>query len=430
TLYLPVTHSFDDAVASTSWADLAADQRDNKSWDPSRDLGHGAEGSRILLYGATERGPLPTVVRAGGFTPIMVSSADEAIDVARRERPVAVALVSAPGLDASGVLMELKRRADVRHVPVHIFEEGGTPARWWAAGAAFVHSAAGDDEAAAMLEHLAALRSRNRQVVLVVDPDDQRRHDLVALIGGESIAVIGARSAQDAIAILDSRTVHCVVIDEDLSDELLDLLEDASMRTLDDGTPLPLVMLERDQLDAAIHERVEDLGRSRPLRVVGNPQELFDVTAVFLHRPLLAPPATALGTAVSALPLDPVLEGRRVLIVDDDPRNLFAISSVLESQGLDVLIAENGQDGIDVLMTEPGIELVLMDIMMPGMDGYSTMEVIRRQDGFADLPIVALTAKAMVGDREKAIRAGASDYVTKPVAIDKLLDVMHRWLDR
>jgi CheY-like chemotaxis protein len=163
--------------------------------------------------------------------------------------------------------------------------------------------------------------------------------------------------------------------------------------------------------------------------VVGNPQELFDATALFLHRPVLAPAAAA-GVAVGTMPTDPVFEGRRVLIVDDDPRNLFAISSVLEAQGMEVLIAENGQDGIDVLMHEPAIDLVLMDIMMPGMDGYSTMEVIRRQDGFANLPIIALTAKAMVGDREKAIGAGASDYVTKPVAIDMLLDVMHRWLDR
>jgi len=150
---------------------------------------------------------------------------------------------------------------------------------------------------------------------------------------------------------------------------------------------------------------------------------LFPYTTLFRsHVPV--------GAAIGALPMDPVLDGRRVLIVDDDPRNLFAISSVLESQGMDVLIAETGQDGIDVLMREPAIELVLMDIMMPGMDGYSTMEVIRRQEGFADLPIIAVTAKAMVGDREKAIDAGASDYVTKPVAIDMLLEVLHRWLDR
>jgi len=220
------------------------------------------------------------------------------------------------------------------------------------------------------------------------------------------------------------------VVDQELSEELPDLLDDIAARQLDDGSPVALVVVARGVLDPAINEYVETLVRSHPVRVVVNPQELFDATALFLHRPMLASPVTTPGDAVGALPADPVLEGRRVLIVDDDPRNLFAISSVLESQGMDVLIAENGQDGIDVLMSEPAIDLVLMDIMMPGMDGYSTMEVIRRQDGFEALPIIALTAKAMVGDREKAIGAGASDYVTKPVAIDMLLDIMHRWLDR
>src|SRR4029078_4688623 len=158
--------------------------------------------------------------------------------------------------------------------------------------------------------------------------------------------------------------------------------------------------------------------------------ESLYATACSHHRAVLIAPVAPVGGPVGSLPPDPVLEGRRVLIVDDEPPNLFAISSVLESRGVDVLIAENGQDGIDVLTREPAIELVLMDIMMPGMDGYSTMEVIRRQEAFADLPLIAATAKAMVGDREKAISAGASDYVTKPVEIDMLLDVLHRWLDR
>jgi signal transduction histidine kinase/CheY-like chemotaxis protein len=430
TLYLPVTHVFDDSVASTPWADLAADHHDDHAWDPGRDRAQRDEAAAIVLYGSPDRGPLPTAVRAAGFTPIMVNSGEEAIEVARRDRPVAIALVAAPGLDAAAVLIELKRRADVRHLPVHVFDEEGSPARWWAAGAAFVHSAAGDEDARAMIDHVGALRARHRQVVLVVDPEDQRRHDLVSLLGDQSISVVGARGGTEAITVLGTRTIHCVVVDEDLTDGLPELLEDLATRQLDDGSPIALVTVARGELDPMMRERVENLVRSRPVRVVGNPQELFDATALFLHRPVLAALATAPGSAIGALPIDPVLEGRRVLIVDDDPRNLFAISSVLESQGMEVLIAENGQDGIDLLMNQPSVDLVLMDIMMPGMDGYSTMEVIRRQDGFADLPIVALTAKAMVGDREKAIGAGASDYVTKPVAIDMLLDVMHRWLTR
>jgi signal transduction histidine kinase/CheY-like chemotaxis protein len=429
TLYLPVTHIFDDAVASTPWADLAADQREERSRDAGRDSIERHAGPAIVLYGSPERGPLPAVLRTGGFTPILVTSGEEAIEVARRDRPVAIGLVATPGLDAADVLMELKRRADVRHLPVHVFDAEGTPAHWWSAGAAFVHSAAGDEEARAMLDHVGALRSRHRQVVLVVDADDQRRHDLVSLLGDQSISVVGARGAHEAFAILDSRTIHCVVVDQDLGSELAELLDAVADRRLEDGSPIAVVTVARDPLDQAIHAQMETLARSRPVRLVGNPQQLFDATALFLHRPVLGAPAPA-GATVGVLPADPVLDGRRVLLVDDDPRNLFAISSVLESQGMDVLIAENGQEAIDILMNEPAIDLVLMDIMMPGMDGYSTMEVIRRQDNFTDLPIIALTAKAMVGDREKAIDAGASDYVTKPVAIDMLLDVMHRWLDR
>ena len=176
-------------------------------------------------------------------------------------------------------------------------------------------------------------------------------------------------------------------------------------------------------------ELVDGLVDERPARIVRTPQELFDTSALFLHRPIIArlPIAVGIADGMAGQP-DPVLDGRRVLIVDDDPRNVFAISSVLESHGMEVSYAENGQDGVAALLGDPGIDLVLMDIMMPGMDGYSTMEAIRALDVFGDLPIVALTAKAMVGDREKAIAAGASDYVTKPVDVDALIQVMHRWL--
>ncbi len=125
---------------------------------------------------------------------------------------------------------------------------------------------------------------------------------------------------------------------------------------------------------------------------------------------------------------DEVLKQRKILIVDDDVRNVFALTSVLESNGMEVLYAENGQDGIELLRSHPEIDLVLMDIMMPGMDGYETMRVIRSDEAFNQLPIISLTAKAMKGDREKSIASGASDYITKPVDTDQLLSLMRVWL--
>jgi len=280
-----------------------------------------------------------------------------------------------------------------------------------------------------MLEQLRHHTERQTQTVLVVDPDDHRRHDLVSLLGDQRTRIVSARRYDEAAEILENRAVHCVVRDGDLRDDLDRALYDLAGRDID-GFPISLICVVRDGSSPELESRMLEAVASRPARIVNNPQELFDATAMFLHRPLLTRSTVPAGFAESGRRADPVLEGRRVLIVDDDPRNVFAISSVLEAHGMEVTFADNGRDGIDVVTTDPTIDLVLMDIMMPGMDGYATMEAIRGHGGFTDLPIIALTAKAMVGDREKAIEAGASDYVTKPVDTDVLLGVMRQWLDR
>jgi signal transduction histidine kinase/CheY-like chemotaxis protein len=427
TLYLPFSHAFGEHVATTPWADLAADQREERSRLTTLDVHDEHPTPTILMYGSPETGPLAGRLREHGYRTTTVDNADEAIDAARRERPAAIALVASRGADAAGVLIALKLRADVRHLPVHVFDEEGSPARWWTAGAALVHRTVDERSVRAMLDHVTALGDRQRQVMLVVDTDDQRRHHLVALLGDESIGVVGASDPRHALEILHARRIDCLVVDEEFGAELDTLVKELVSRHPDDRPPIPVVTVVRAEPDPGLRARVSDLAMSRPARIVSNAQELFDVTALFLHRPVIArtiaPASLTIGPTPAA---DPVVEGLRVLIVDDDPRNVFAISSVLESYGLEVVFADNGHDGIDVLRSDPSIDLVLMDIMMPGMDGYSTMEVIRRQAEFADLPIIALTAKAMVGDREKAIAAGASDYVTKPVAIDELLDAMRR----
>jgi CheY-like chemotaxis protein len=267
----------------------------------------------------------------------------------------------------------------------------------------------------------AARVKRAKRTVLVVDPDDQRIHDIVTLIGDANTNVVGARGAAEALAVLAERTVDCAVIDVDASD-VVDVLEG-------DLASLPVIMVVRDSVTDEVNALLERIAEARPVRPVSSPRELYDATAVFVHRrPLYAVAGSRTATKMPAP--NPALEGRRILLVDDDPRNLFAVSSVLEAQRMEVVFAENGMDGIALLQNDPTIELVLMDIMMPGMDGYATIQVIREEPRFADLPIVALTAKAMVGDREKTLAAGASDYITKPVDIDDLLRVVSDWLTR
>jgi len=184
------------------------------------------------------------------------------------------------------------------------------------------------------------------------------------------------------------------------------------------------------RLDEAAQQRVERLARTGAIRAVESMEELFDATSLVLHRVASALPDDRRSMLERLYPSDGVLAGRTVLIVDDDVRNIFAMTSLLERHGMKVVSAETGREGIAALHDSRGVDLVLMDIMLPEMDGYETMRAIRGDDAFRDLPIIALTAKAMKGDREKCIEAGASDYLAKPVDTARLLSTVRLWLTR
>jgi CheY-like chemotaxis protein len=189
---------------------------------------------------------------------------------------------------------------------------------------------------------------------------------------------------------------------------------------------LPIVLYTDPEQDTLA--QLQHLADSLVLKEVHGPEALVAETSMFLHSSLDTLTAPQRGMLHDANDVDKSLSGRKVLIIDDDLRNIFALSSALERKEMKVLYAENGRDGIDILQSDPSIEIVLMDIMMPGMDGYDTMRAIRRIPDFKSLPIITLTAKAMKGDRDKCIAAGASDYITKPVDTNSLLSMMRVWL--
>jgi CheY-like chemotaxis protein len=190
----------------------------------------------------------------------------------------------------------------------------------------------------------------------------------------------------------------------------------------------PVVVFGPPQLDAARGAELHRLSRISSVRYAPTLERLLDETVLLLHRPEEALSASQRRSLAEARQVDPVLAGRKILVVDDDLRNIFALTSVLEQHEISVLHAETGRGGIEALQDNPDVDLILMDIMMPEMDGYETTRAIRRMPGFAALPIIALTAKAMKGDREKCLQAGASDYVTKPVDLAYLFSVMRVWL--
>jgi CheY-like chemotaxis protein len=257
-------------------------------------------------------------------------------------------------------------------------------------------------------------------------PLDPATHTLLA--SGDDIDVV-TLSAGDAVTALAADPADCAVVPLHGDDEpLFALLEEAAGD--DRLRELPFVLYTPDPLSQRHRTRLEALGDAMILKSVSSPDRLVDETALFLHRMEARLPAPTRKLLAQLRTADSVFRGKRVLIVDDDIRNVFALASALEVRGMKVLFAENGREGIERLREHPNVDLVLLDVMMPEMDGYETARAIRRMPRFERLPIISLTAKAMKGDRDKSISAGASDYITKPVDMDQLLSLMRVWLHK
>jgi CheY-like chemotaxis protein len=265
--------------------------------------------------------------------------------------------------------------------------------------------------------------------LLVVEDDDRERMSIEELVRHDDIDIDTVGTGAEALDALRTRAYDCVVLDLKLPDmtgfELLDRIEgEQSLRDL------PIVVFTGKDLSAEEDARLRKVAKSVVIKGVESPERLLDETALFLHRVIEDLPEAKRRMVQSLHESDQVLRDKRVLVVDDDVRNIFALSSVLERHGMEVVSAGNGQDAIEKVAGDGNIDLVLMDIMMPGMDGYDTMRAIREDPRSRTLPIVALTAKAMKGDREKCLEAGASDYLAKPVVTDQLLGVLRQWLHR
>jgi CheY-like chemotaxis protein len=238
---------------------------------------------------------------------------------------------------------------------------------------------------------------------------------------------VGAATGNEGLAILNQDHIDCVVIDLMLPDMSgFDLIKNIRSS----HHHLPIIVYTAKELSREEEEQLNRVAQTILVKDVRSPERLYDQTALWLHRDAAKLPADKREILQKLHDPDEILAGKKVLIVDDDIRNIFAMTSMLERYKMDVMSAETGKAAIELLQEKPGIDLVLMDIMLPEMDGYETMRTIRSTYGFEELPIIALTAKAMKGDREKCIDAGASDYISKPVDTDRLLSLLRNWLHR
>jgi CheY-like chemotaxis protein len=264
--------------------------------------------------------------------------------------------------------------------------------------------------------------------LLVVEDDDEQRRSIVELIGqGDDVQITAVGSSDEALKALEGERFDCMVLDLKLPDttgfKLLERLkQDERFRHL------PVIVYTGKELTRREETRLKKYAETIIVKDARSPERLLDETSLFLHRVERKLPQEKRRMLEQLHSADEVLRGKRILIVDDDVRNVFALTSALEAAGMEVLYAENGKDGLATLAANPNVDLVLMDIMMPELDGYETIRAIRNREEFDQLPIISLTAKAMKGDREKSIASGASDYITKPVDTDQLLSLMRVWL--
>jgi signal transduction histidine kinase/DNA-binding response OmpR family regulator/HAMP domain-containing protein len=390
------------------------------------------QGDRVVLIvedDATFARTVLDVARSRGFKGIVALRGDAGLALAHEFRPDAIVLdMELPVMDGWTVLDHLKHHPGTRHIPVHIVSAGEPQGALRAGAVQFLQKPLQKEGLDSMLDEISAFIERGVRSLLVVEDDDEQRNAIVELVGsGDDVEVTAVGSSDEALSLLAERQFDCMVLDLKLPETSgFKLLEE--LKKDERNSRLPVIVYTGKELTRREETRLKKYAETIIVKDARSPERLLDETSLFLHRVEARLPQAKRRMLEQLHSAEEVFKGKKVLIVDDDVRNVFALTSVLEANGMEVIFAENGKDGIDVLRDNPDVDLVLMDIMMPEMDGYQTMQAVRQIPEFKQLPIISLTAKAMKGDREKSIASGASDYITKPVDTDQLLSLMRVWL--
>jgi CheY-like chemotaxis protein/signal transduction histidine kinase len=365
------------------------------------------------------------------FKVLVASTGAEGLALAREYHPTAISLdVFLPDMLGWTVLNHLKQDPATRHIPVQMLTLDEDRRHGLSRGAfAFVTKPSTTEEIDAALGRIRDYAQRQRKRLLVVEDNPAEQLSIRELLGHEDIDIDVASSGHAAMQALSDGNYDCIVLDLRLPDisgfeVLAQLRDDAELKDI------PVVVFTGRELNPEEDAQLHTLARSVVVKDVESPERLLDETALFLHRIITKLPQEKQKMLDRLHRSDDALAGRKVLVVDDDVRNIFAVSSVLERRGMTVLSAGTGKEAIETIESTPDLAIVLMDIMMPEMDGYETMQVIRQNPALRRLPIIALTAKAMKGDRERCLEAGASEYLAKPVNTEQLLSALRIWLHR
>jgi CheY-like chemotaxis protein len=387
-------------------------------------------GDRVLLIVENDVGFakfLLDAAREQGMKGLVTSLGASALALAREYNPHAVTLdIFLPDIEGWRVLERLKSSLATRHLPVCVISTDDARRRALASGAiAFLPKPIQSrDVLDNMLRYLNDFVSRPTRQVLVVEPDKKRREEIKRLVAADDVLVATPDDGEQALELLAKQKPDCVVVNPSVTlvAEKLATVKNENGSSL---SQLPVIVYGQQGEGDGVWNR---LGDTCTLRQVNSPDRLLDLMVLFTHRTVRQLADDKRQMLIDLHDSDRILAGKKVLIVDDDMRNIFALTTVTEEHAMETVSADNGRDAIRILQTEPDIDIVLMDIMMPEMDGMETIRQIRRDPRLKNLPIVAVTAKAMKGDREKCIEAGAWDYLSKPVDTEQLLAVLRAWL--
>ena len=403
------------------------------------DRGRLSPDSRLVLViedDAHFAGILRDLAHEMGFQCVVAQTAGEGIEAAITYVPGVIVLdINLPDHSGLGVLDQLKRNPVTRHIPVHVVSVSDRTQEALGLGAVgYAIKPVNREQMVEAFRKLEAKLAQGMRRVLIVEDDAGQREALANLLGAERVEIVAVATAAEALDRLKAVTFDCMVVDLNLPDlSGYQLLE--RMAAQEDVSFPPVIVYTGRSLERDEEQRLRRFSRSIIIKDARSPERLLDEVTLFLHQVESNLPPERQRMLKYARSRDSALEGRRVLVVEDDVRNVFALSSVLEPTGAKVQIARNGKEALDALsrsLGDPaaGVDLVLMDIMMPEMDGLTAMREIRRNPQWQKLPIIALTAKAMKDDQEKCLAAGANDYIAKPLDLDKLLSLVRVWMPK
>jgi HAMP domain-containing protein/CheY-like chemotaxis protein len=442
TLYLPLKYAGPSAASvpiperlvpltRTAFPALA-DHRDHEQVPDDRD--NIQTGDSVLMVVEDDVHYASVLVEAAhsnGFKVVVAQRGADVPELALQYHVSAISLdVFLPDMLGWTLLTQLKQDPATRHIPVQMITVDEDRQHGLTSGAfSFMRKPARNEELTAAIARIKEFSTPRKKRLLVVEDDAAEQLSISALLAHDDIEIGTVTSGADALEALRSERYDCVVLDLRLPDlSGFDVLD--AIRADDSLRDLPVVVFTGKDLTVEEDLRLRSMARSVVIKGVESPERLLDETALFLHRVVTDLPREKQEMLHKLHVSDDDLVGKVVLIVDDDVRNIFALSSVLERRGMRVLTASTGTEAIEILNRTPDVSIVLMDIMMPDMDGYQTTRAIRENQALRRLPIIALTAKAMKGDREKCLEAGASDYLAKPVDTGQLLSALRMWLHR